>query len=73
MSNGNGILGFGRNFIQNNPQLRNNPEFAEMIDAIERGDASQGQALAQKFLQKNGITKEQGVAIGLQKLPFPKF
>lgn len=73
MNNGQGILGYGRSMIQNNPNLRNNPEFAEMIDAIERGDATKGQELAQKILQTNGITKEQGLSMAFRKFPFPKF
>lgn len=73
MNDGRGILGYARNMIQNNPNLRNNPEFAEMIDAIERGDAAKGQELAQKTLQRNGVTKEQGLSMAFQRFPFPKF
>lgn len=73
MSSGRGILGYAMNMIQQNPQVRNNPEFAEMINAIERGDAQTGQALANKVLQQNGVTKEQGLSLAFQKLNFPKF
>lgn len=73
MNDGRGILGYARNMIQNNPQLRNNPEFAEMIDAIERGDATKGQQFAQQILQRNGVTKEQALSMAFQKFPFPKF
>lgn len=73
MNTGKGILGYGRSMIQNNPQLRNNPDFADMIDAIERGDASRGQELAQQILQRNGVTKEQALSMAFQKFPFPKF
>lgn len=73
MNDGKGILGYGRKMIQQNSQLRNNPEFAEMIDAIERGDASRGQELANMILQRNGVTKEQALGIAFQKFPFPKF
>lgn len=73
MNDGRGILGYARNLIQSNPNLRNNPEFAEMIDAIERNDASRGQELAQQILQKNGVTKEQGLSMAFRKFPFPKF
>lgn len=72
MNNGNGILGYARSMIQSNPQLRNNPDFAEMIDAIERGDASKGQQLAQQIMQKNGVTKEQALGMAFQRFPFPK-
>lgn len=73
MNDGKGILGYGRKMIQQNSQLRNNPEFAEMIDAIERGDASRGQELANMILQRNGVTKEQALGMAFQKFPFPKF
>lgn len=71
MNNGNGILGYARQMIANNPNLRNNPQFATMIEAIERGDASQGQALANEILQKNGVTKEQALSMAFQKIKFP--
>lgn len=73
MNDGKGILGYGRSMIQSNPNLRNNPDFAEMIDAIERGDATKGQELAQKILQSNGVTKEQALSMAFRKFPFPKF
>lgn len=73
MNDGRGILGYARNLIQSNPNLRNDPDFAEMIDAIERGDAAKGQELAQKTLQRNGVTKEQALSMAFQRFPFPKF
>lgn len=73
MNDGRGILGYARSMIQSNPQLRNNPEFAEMIDAIERGDATKGQQFAQQILQRNGVTKEQALSMAFKKFPFPKF
>lgn len=73
MNDGRGILGYARNMIQNNPNLRNNPDFAEMIDAIERGDAVKGQELANRTLQRNGVTKEQALSAAFRKFPFPKF
>lgn len=71
MNNGKGILGYGRSMIQQNPQVRNNPQFAQMVDAIERGDAQLGQQLANQILQANGLTKEQALGMALQKLHFP--
>ncbi len=44
-----------------------------MIDAIERGDATKGQELAQRTLQSNGVTKEQALSMAFKKFPFPKF
>lgn len=73
MNDGRGILGYARNMIQSNPQLRNDPTCAEMIDAIERGDATKGQQLAQQILQRNGVTKEQGLSMAFKRFPFPKF
>lgn len=71
MNNGMGILGYGRSMIQQNPQVRNNPQFAQMVDAIERGDAQLGQQLANQFLQQSGLTKEQAIGMAFQKLNFP--
>lgn len=72
MNDGKGILGYARSMIQSNPHLRNDPNFAAMIDAIERGDAKAGQQLAQQTLQQNGVTKEQALNIAFQRFPFPK-
>lgn len=71
MNDGRGILGYGRSMIQNNPQVRNNPQFAQMVDAIERGDAQLGQQLANQILQQSGLTKEQAIGMAFQKLNFP--
>lgn len=71
MNNAKGILGYAKQKIANNPQVRNNPQFAQMIEAIEREDASQGQALANEILQRNGVTLEQALSVAFQKFNFP--
>lgn len=72
MANNNysGILGYGRNAINNTPQVRDNPEYAEMIAAIQSGDAQKGQMLANQILQKYGVSKGQGIQKAFQFFGF---
>lgn len=69
-NNYNGILGYARNAINSTPEVRDNPEYAEMIAAIQNGDAQAGQRLANQILQKNGVSKGQGLAKAFQFFGF---
>lgn len=60
-----GIRGFALNAIKSNPNVRNNPQFAQMIQAIQSGDAQLGQQLAENVLRNYGVTKEEAVMKGL--------
>lgn len=63
MANNNyaGILGYAKNAINNTPEVRDNPQFAEMIQAIQSGDAQAGQRLANQILQQHGVSKGQAI------------
>lgn len=61
-----GILGYAQNAINNTPQVRDNPEYAEMIAVIQNGDAQAGQRMANQILQKYGVSKGQGIAKAFQ-------
>lgn len=60
-NNYNGILGYARNAINNTPEVRYNPEYADMIAAIQNNDSKAGIALANKILQQHGMSKGQGL------------
>lgn len=70
-NNYKGIQGFAMNMIQNNPQLRNNPQFAQMIKAIESGDSAQGQQLAENILRNYGVTKEEAIGMAVKRFNLP--
>lgn len=61
MQNYDGIRGYAMNAISQNPELRDNPEYADMIRAIEQNDVQKGIAMANQILQRNGVSK--GAAI----------
>lgn len=65
-----GILGYAQNAIKNTPEVRDNPENAELIAAIQSGNAQEGQRLANQILQKYGISKGQGIAKAFQFFGF---
>lgn len=69
--NYDGIRGYALNAIQNNPSVRDNPQYADMIRAIQSGDAQAGQAIANKLLQNYGVSKEAAVSRGIQFFNFP--
>lgn len=66
-----GILGYAQQALRENPNVRDNPDFAEMVRAIEQNDAQAGMALAQKILQQNGVSKEAAINRGIQVFNFP--
>lgn len=54
-------LQFVQQAIQRNPNIANNPQMKECVDAIMSGDAQRGQQLARNFCQSYGVTPEEGV------------
>lgn len=66
-----GILGYAQNAINSNPQLRDNPQFADMIRAIEQNDAQAGEALANQILQRNGVSKGAAINRAIQFFNLP--
>lgn len=69
-NNYNGILGYAKNAINNTPEVRDNPDNAEMIAAIQSGDAQAGIAMANKILQRYGVSKGQAIQRAFQFFGF---
>lgn len=72
MGNYNGILGFAISQIQSNPNVRNNPQFQEMIQAIENNDSQRGEAIANNILKNYGVTKEAALGRAVQMFNLPR-
>lgn len=72
MSNFNGIRGYALNAIEQNPELRNDPQYQAMIKAIEQNDSQAGMALANQILQKYGVSKSQAIDRAIQFFHFPQ-
>lgn len=72
MGNYNGILGFAIAQLQNNPNVRNNPQFQEMIQAIESNDSKRGEAIANNILRNYGVTKEEALGRAIQMFNLPR-
>lgn len=70
-NNYNGILGYGRNAINTTPEVRDNPNYADMIAAIQSGDAQAGQRLANQILQQYGVSKGQALQMGMKFFNLP--
>lgn len=65
-----GIQGYAINAIDSTPEVRDNPDNADMIKAIRSGDSVAGIAMANKILQRYGITKEQALQRAFQVFGF---
>lgn len=57
----NTIKDFALNIICNNPNIANNPNAQQMIDVIRRGDAAQGEQIANNLCQTYGISRDQAI------------
>lgn len=71
MSDYRGILGYAQNAINSTPQVRDNPQNAELIAAIQSGDAQKGIALANQILKQHGVTKGQALQRAFQFFNLP--
>lgn len=61
-----GIRGYAMNAIQQNQQIRDNPDYQDMIRAIEQNDAQAGIALANKILSQNGMSTGAAIIRAIQ-------
>lgn len=66
-----GILGYAQNAINQNPELRERPEYADMIRAIEQNDAQAGIAIANQILQRHGVSKGAAINRAIQMFGLP--
>ncbi len=69
-NNFNGIRGYALNAIGQNPELRKDPQYQEMIRAIEQNDAQTGMALANQILQRYGVSKNAAIDRAIQLFGF---
>lgn len=56
------LRSFALNLIQQNPNIRNNPNAQEMIRVIESNDAQRGQQLASNLCTSMGVSQKDAVA-----------
>lgn len=61
MPNQNGMLQALLSRLQQTPNFQNNPEAQEMLNVILTGDSKRGEEIANKILQSNGVSREEGV------------
>lgn len=55
------LQAFAMNLLKNNPKIANNPQAQNFIDVIQRGDAEQGEEIANNLLNTFGVSKEEGI------------
>lgn len=55
------IFDFAMMLINNNPQISNNPQAQQMIEAIKNHDNEQGAVLANNICNSYGIDKNQAI------------
>lgn len=48
--------------LQNNPNIRNNPQAQEYLNVISSGDSKKGQEIAENLCKTYGVTKEQAIS-----------
>lgn len=61
---------FAMNLLQRNPQIQNQPNAADMIQAIQNNDSQRGEQLANNILSSMGMTKEQALQIAAKRFGF---
>lgn len=65
---GNNIFNWATQMIQaNQDNFGNDQETQQMIQAIQSGNAQQGEALANRILKKAGVSREQALQMAAQK------
>lgn len=67
----NGIRGYAINAIQNNPEIRDNPQYQDMIQAIVNNDSKAGIEIANKILQNSGVSRGAGIERAIQMFNLP--
>ena len=53
---------FAIGMLKQNPNIRNNPNAKEMIDCIEKNDASRGEQIANNILNSRGVSRNEGMS-----------
>lgn len=61
---------FAMNLLKNNPGIANQPNAADMIQAIQNNDNARGEQLANNILSSMGMTKEQALQLAAKRFGF---
>lgn len=61
---------FAMNILLNNPRIVNQPNAADMIQAIQNNDNARGEQLANNILSSMGMTKEQALQLAAKRFGF---
>lgn len=56
------IQQFAIAMLKRNPEIRNNQNAKEMIDCIEKNDASRGEQIANNILNSRGVSRNEAVS-----------
>lgn len=56
------MMKFALGMLKQNPNVRNNPNAKEMIDCIEKNDASRGEQIANNILNSRGISRNEAMS-----------
>lgn len=48
-------------FLQQHPEIQNNPRAMDIVQTIQSGDAAKGQQMAQNFCNSYGNTPEEAI------------
>ena len=55
------IMGLVRMFLNQHPEMMNNPQAKEYIDIILKNDSKRGEEVANNICQTYNVSKEEGV------------
>lgn len=53
---------FAMAMLKRNPKIRDNPNAREMIDCIEKNDASRGEQYANNILNSRGVSRNEAIS-----------
>lgn len=56
------MMQFALGMLKRNPEIRNNPNAKEMIDCIEKNDASRGEQIANNILNSRGVSRNEAMS-----------
>lgn len=56
-----GIMGLVKMYINQHPELMNNPQAKEYLDIILKNDSKRGEEIANNICQTYNVSKEEGI------------
>lgn len=66
----NNIQNFAMQVIQSNPDIAENEQYQDMIQAIQNNDAQRGIEIANNILNNMRVTPQQALAIAAKRFGF---